>query len=924
MWQHLRHPNVVKLYGACDVGHFFFVSELASNGSVVEHLAAYRRKGIKCTPWKFLHEAALGLAYLHERKMVHGDLRGSNILIGSDGLAKLSELALSGSTRTSVLAGSTEGGVFGSTRWQSPERVEGGEATCASDVYSLGLCIVEAVSGKIPWKERGENDVMLWKKYCDPALEMRTFHPNGPLVDDVIALVVHMCDRDPVQRVSAAVAAQMLERLSAKEHQAASQQPESEPQTSIDEYRGGELRRLWDDMHTRMSTVGADTIQRHVREEVQAMFEHLGQTSHLWEVVEQFHRLLVDIDSMLRTDSYENQIQRLSSTRAAGFAMDAMRRRLDALWTSIDGSHFSSRESQKQLWREERAKQLDLFVSEVEQTLLVLNELETEEDRVALLALLESEKDNPMSKYTPGQLSVIKKAYDDLVQHQRQKQNVTKSDAVTTTPEWFLPWYELEIDNASCVGTGGFGGVYRARWLESEVVVKLLDQAGSGSMNDNSFASNVSSNWSSSRMTPSDPTTRKERAKVREMFAREVGVWFSLSHPHVIRLFGACHVGTLFFACEFASNGSLDSYLRNHPDELWRKLYEGALGVHYLHARGIVHGDLKCNNVLVGSDGKAKVTDFGLSSDSAVLDNAGTRVSDAWQWVAPECLEHGSSRLSSASDVYSLGMCIVEALRVAEESAASTSTKNDNECAIVPLPWGNLDNATVKYHVVRMRSLPLCPSVCSDVQWTLVTRMCAFDPSDRLNIGTVVDILGRLAEVDVSSDSKVEDVGTQPIAVGLDGISAAVAEMKSCIDAEHVAGSSSRKTLTRIFGLLWSRLDDLSRVLDDDSCGDVERLWKLVDQSRQSTKTMLEQGSYESLIAFTETAMRGYALHRGLDKLMEANCWRVDSEEGNGVHDWRRRCNEFMVLAADMSAVNVSVNEVVKTAEIKTEQTMQS
>jgi len=650
-------------------------------------------------------------------------------------------------------------------------------------------------------------------------------------------------------------------------------------------------------MKNQMSTDGADTIQRHACEEIQAMFEHLGRTSQPWKVLDQFQRLLIDIDSMLQTDSYENQIQRLSSTRATGFAMDAIRRRLDAFWATIEESQPVSSESRKREWREQEAKQLNLFVSEVEQTLLVLNELETEEDHVALLALLESERSNPMSKYTPGQLSVINKAYDSLVQQQQQQQQYdAKSDVLTTTPEWFLPWYELEIDNASCVGTGGFGGVYRARWLESEVVVKLLDQVGSGSVKNDSFASTISSNWTDSCATPSDPTTREEKAKVREMFAREVGVWFSLSHPHVVRLFGACHVGTLFFACEFASNGSLDTYLRKHPDELWRKLYEGALGVQYLHSRGIVHGDLKCNNILVGSDGKAKVTDFGLSSDAAVLDNAETQVSGAWQWVAPECLEYGSSRLSSASDVYSLGMCIIEALRVVELTA-STESEKEIQHAIVPLPWGSLDNAAVKYHVVRKRSLPLRPSLSTDEHWTVVTRMCAFEPSDRLKIGTVVDMLGQLVGVEVLGDPTTKDLETHEVSIGFEALSAAVTEGASSIADIEDANSSSLKTLKQIFGLLWSRLEHLSRVLDDGNCGDVGRLWELVDKARQSTMALQDQSSSESLIAFTETAMRGYALHRRLDKLMEGSSWGVNTEDEGDVHDWRQRCSEFLDTA---------------------------
>jgi ankyrin repeat protein/serine/threonine protein kinase len=890
VWRHLRHPNVIKLYGACDVGHYFFVSEFASNGSVVDHLAACRLGGIKCTPWKFLHEAALGLAYLHERKIVHGDLRGSNILIGSDGLAKLAEFSLSGSTRTSELEG-TAGGVFGLRRWQSPERVEGGEATSASDVYSLGLCVVEAVSGEIPWKRWSDDDVMWRKKDWDPAYGVHSYYTPGNLSDDVADLMAQMCARDPKRRVAAPGAAQMLERLAAKEHtkhQITTQQPEPEPQVDIDEYKHGELRRLWDKMQDLMVRHTADDLQRRAFDELQTIYERLGRTCQPWKLLEQFYKLLVDVDSMARPDSYQNQIQRLSSTRATGFAMDGVRRRLDAIWATIEGSQTNC-ESRDRQWHEQRAKQLNVFVSEVEQTLLVLNELKTEEDRLTLLAILKKELNDSTSNYTPDQRSVIKKAYDDLVQ-----QHDTKSNKVTTTPEWFLPWYELEIDSASCVGTGGFGGAYRARWLEAEVIVKLLDQVGSGSMSDvDSFASSFSSYWPASRATSSDPTMKEEKAKMRAMFAREVSVWFGLSHPHVVRLFGACHVGTPFFACEFAPNGSLDKYLRQHSEEIWQKLYEAALGVQYLHAREIVHGDLKCNNILVGADGKAKVTDFGLSSDAALLDKADPQVSGAWQWVAPECLEHGSSRLSSASDVYALGMCIVEALRVVELSTAMATTENEDKRVCVPLPWGDLDNGLVKHHVVQKRALPLRPQLCTDAQWTLVTRMCAFDPSDRFKIGTVVDMLGQLAGIEVPGASKTEDSPTPEIAVGCEVVSAAIAEAKSCIDATQDEGSTSLKTLGEIFGLLWKRLEHISRVLDYDSCGDVPRLWELVERARQSTKAMQEQESFDLLIEFTQTALRGYALHRDLDKLIEANLWRVDSDGGD-VHDWKVCCNGFL------------------------------
>ncbi|KAE9126343.1 hypothetical protein PF005_g5902 [Phytophthora fragariae] len=89
LWQQLRHPNVLKMYGACDAGPRlkFFVCEYASNGSLLEHVNSSSVK--KRTMWKYLYEAALGLEFLHERGIVHAELRCSNILIGSDGKAKL-------------------------------------------------------------------------------------------------------------------------------------------------------------------------------------------------------------------------------------------------------------------------------------------------------------------------------------------------------------------------------------------------------------------------------------------------------------------------------------------------------------------------------------------------------------------------------------------------------------------------------------------------------------------------------------------------------------------------------------------------------------------------------------------------------------------------------------------------------------------
>lgn len=106
--------------------------------------------------------------------------------------------------------------------------------------------------------------------------------------------------------------------------------------------------------------------------------------------------------------------------------------------------------------------------------------------------------------------------------------------------------------------------------------------------------------------------------RLMKSFVREAKVWHKLNHPHVLRFFGACDTSKPpFFVCEIAvTYGNLDDYFCNHDTEkttIWQLFHQAALGLAYLHEKRIVHGDLKCNNILVGNDRTARLADFGLS-----------------------------------------------------------------------------------------------------------------------------------------------------------------------------------------------------------------------------------------------------------------------------------------------------------------------
>ncbi|OWZ20657.1 Serine/threonine protein kinase [Phytophthora megakarya] len=180
VWHQLRHPNIIKLYGACDIGHHFFVCEWASNGSLVEYLTTCENHGERRTPWKFLHEAALGLAYLHERNIIHGNLCNDSIVVGGDGLAKLTDFQLSGTTTINPSSRRSDAG-FGSFCWQAPEVLSGEAPSLASDIYSFCLCVVTVVTGETPWgdcldgyRQRSKKkwDAISNPTYCAPVYNM--------------------------------------------------------------------------------------------------------------------------------------------------------------------------------------------------------------------------------------------------------------------------------------------------------------------------------------------------------------------------------------------------------------------------------------------------------------------------------------------------------------------------------------------------------------------------------------------------------------------------------------------------------------------------------------------------------------------------------------------------------------------------------
>ncbi|KAJ6479207.1 kinase-like domain-containing protein [Mycena vitilis] len=134
---------------------------------------------------KLLYEIAQGLQYLHSRGIVHGDLRGVNILIQEDWSACLADFGLSAFSDATASVTSNRAG---STYWMAPELLAperfGGSSsrTPASDVYAFACVCIELYTGRPPWGNIAEV-VVLWKVHNGERPERPS---NSPAMSDAL------------------------------------------------------------------------------------------------------------------------------------------------------------------------------------------------------------------------------------------------------------------------------------------------------------------------------------------------------------------------------------------------------------------------------------------------------------------------------------------------------------------------------------------------------------------------------------------------------------------------------------------------------------------------------------------------------------------------------------------------------------------
>lgn len=190
----LRHPNILGVYDFSSAGeHVYLITELITGGTLGELLAETGPLD-PATATVMLRSVLQGLSVAHAKGLVHRDIKPHNVLIDADGGIKLADFGL---VRAMNNTQKTSNQIVGTVSYISPEQVDGGRITPATDVYSAGIVLFELLTGQVPFVGETSLGRALARLHNDVPAPSDLIDGVPPLFD---ALVASATTRNPDER----------------------------------------------------------------------------------------------------------------------------------------------------------------------------------------------------------------------------------------------------------------------------------------------------------------------------------------------------------------------------------------------------------------------------------------------------------------------------------------------------------------------------------------------------------------------------------------------------------------------------------------------------------------------------------------------------------------------------------------------------
>jgi eukaryotic-like serine/threonine-protein kinase len=207
----LQHPNIVQVFDSGqdpDSGRHYIVMEYVDGPSCADLLRERKRLEIDETV-HIVRDACHGLDYAHRAGVVHRDVKPGNLLIAEEmNITKLADFGIAKAAEQTRIT--QVGSVLGTAAYLSPEQAHGEESGPPSDIYSLGVCAYQFLTGRLTHEYSSLTELAL-KQQQEAVQPIRDFRPEVPgELDDAIRQCL---ERDPGSRYRSAL--EMAEALEA-------------------------------------------------------------------------------------------------------------------------------------------------------------------------------------------------------------------------------------------------------------------------------------------------------------------------------------------------------------------------------------------------------------------------------------------------------------------------------------------------------------------------------------------------------------------------------------------------------------------------------------------------------------------------------------------------------------------------------------
>ena len=180
----LSHPNIVRVYDVGEDGEINYIVMEYIHGDTLKTAIRKKAPFDSRSTINVAIQIASALSQAHKAHIVHRDIKPQNILVGTDGVVKVTDFGIARAARATTMT--TTANAAGSVHYFYPEQARGGYVDEKSDIYSLGITMFEMITGVLPFQ--GNNSVSIALKHINEELpDIRQYNPNcTPSLEGII------------------------------------------------------------------------------------------------------------------------------------------------------------------------------------------------------------------------------------------------------------------------------------------------------------------------------------------------------------------------------------------------------------------------------------------------------------------------------------------------------------------------------------------------------------------------------------------------------------------------------------------------------------------------------------------------------------------------------------------------------------------